>query len=185
MSITLTYHSVSPLRRNVVSRVGFFDKWPLILIDVRTNEGIVGMSYLEPYLAHSARYIIPAIQDLFATRVGKTLRPLDDFFAGRKSLNLIGYEGVAMIANAGLDMAVWDALAKAAEAPLCNLLGGSVGPVPSYNSNGLWLSDPASLASESADLIRGRLRGTEAPVGSRQTSTRSGSHTTSKGSLWR
>ena len=41
-------------------------------------------------------------------RVGKSLRPLDDFLAGRKSLNLIGYEGVAMIANAGLDMAVWE-----------------------------------------------------------------------------
>ena len=68
MSAGLTYHSVIvrpvlvPLHRKVISRVGCFDEWPLILIDVRTNEGIVGVSYLEPYLAQSIRYIVPAIQ---------------------------------------------------------------------------------------------------------------------------
>ena len=34
-----------------------------------------------------------------------------------------------MIAVSGLDMAAWDALAKAAGVPLCVLLGGTVGPV--------------------------------------------------------
>ena len=47
-----------------------------------------------------------------------------------------------MIAVSGLDMAAWDALAKAAGMPLCVLLGGSVGAVQAYNSNGLWLKDP-------------------------------------------
>jgi mandelate racemase len=37
----------------------------------------------------------------------------------------------------GLDMAAWDALARAAGVPLCVLLGGSIGSVPAYNSNGL------------------------------------------------
>src|SRR6059036_3477594 len=40
-----------PLKRPVVSRVGLFDQWPLILIDLYTEEGIVGRSYLEPYEA--------------------------------------------------------------------------------------------------------------------------------------
>ena len=39
-----------PLRRPVVSKVGLFKDWPLILIDLYTHEGIVGRSYLEPYL---------------------------------------------------------------------------------------------------------------------------------------
>jgi mandelate racemase len=52
-----------------------------------------------------------------------------------------------MIAVAGLDMAAWDALAKAADLPLCVLLGGSVGPVNAYNSNGLWLQSPRPNAS--------------------------------------
>jgi len=39
-----------PLKRPIVSKVGLFDRWPLILIDLHTEEGIVGRSYLEPYL---------------------------------------------------------------------------------------------------------------------------------------
>jgi mandelate racemase len=58
-----------------------------------------------------------------------------------------------MIAVAGLDMAIWDALAKAADLPLAVLLGGTIGPVPAYNSNGLWLADVATLASEASELV--------------------------------
>ena len=110
-----------------MSRVGFFDHWPLILIDLRTKEGVVGRSYLEPYLKQSVRYIVPAVEDLIAARVGAPVTPVTDFQAGRNSLNLIRYEGVAMIANAGIDMAAWDALAKAANMPIAVLLGGSTG----------------------------------------------------------
>ena len=49
-------------------------------------------------------------------------------------------------------MAACDALAKAADMPLCVLLGGSVGPVKSYNSNGLWLQEPDAVAAEAVQL---------------------------------
>jgi mandelate racemase len=81
------------------------------------------------------------------------VRPLDDFQQARKALNLVGYEGIAMIAIAGLDMAAWDALAKAAGMPLAVFLGGSLGPVPAYNSNGLWLGDVGTLGAEAVDLV--------------------------------
>ncbi len=71
----------------------------MILIDLYTEEGIVGRSYLEPYLKHSVRYSVPAIHDLAAARKGQPVRPLDDFQNGRRSLNLVGYEGVTMIAD--------------------------------------------------------------------------------------
>ncbi len=96
---------------------------------------------------------MPAIQDLAAAQTGKSLAPLDSFQNDRRSLNLLGYEGVAMIAVSGLDMAIWDALAKAAGMPLAVLLGGTLGPVPAYNSNGLWLIDPATLAREAGELV--------------------------------
>ena len=59
-----------PLKRPVVSRVGLFREWPLILIDLYTNQGVVGHSYLEPYLKQSMRYIIPAFEDLAAAAKG-------------------------------------------------------------------------------------------------------------------
>jgi mandelate racemase len=142
-----------PLRRPIVSKVGRFDRWPMILIDLQTEEGIVGRSYLEPYLAHSARAIVPLIHDLAARRAGSAIRPVDDFQDGQKALTLIGNEGVSMIAVSGLDMASWDALAKAANMPLAVLLGGSPGRVQAYNSNGLWLTDPASLGEEAQGLV--------------------------------
>ena len=158
--LSLTYGSIDvrtvliPLRRPVISRVGRFDEWPLILIDLHTAEGVVGRSYLEPYLLRSARYIAPAIRDLAGSLEGQAIRPLEDFQRGRKSLNLVGYEGIAMIAVAGLDMAAWDALARAAGLPLARLLGGDVGEVPAYNSNGLWLQESAAaLGSEAGELV--------------------------------
>ncbi len=38
---------VLPLKRPIVSKVGLFHDWPLILIDLYTNEGVVGHSYLD------------------------------------------------------------------------------------------------------------------------------------------
>ena len=144
---------VVPLKRPVVSKVGLFSDWPLILIDLYTHEGVVGRSYLAPYLKNSVRYIIPAIEDLAVAQAGKPLAPFDSFQNNRRALNLIGYEGIAMIAVSGLDMAAWDALATSAGLPLAVLLGGSVGPVSAYNSNGLWLSDVSKLAQEASELV--------------------------------
>src|SRR5262249_21926472 len=132
-------HAVSiPLKRPVVSKVGLFNRWPMILIDLHTKEGIVGRSYLKPYLERSVRYLVPAIRDLAEARKGRPIAPLDDFRMGRAEPDRA--RGRLGIAISGLDMAAWDALAKAAELPLAVFLGGSLAPVPAYNSNGLWLT---------------------------------------------
>ncbi|MGH6684739.1 MAG: enolase C-terminal domain-like protein [Pseudolabrys sp.] len=155
-----------PLRRPVVSKVGLFRDWPLILIDLYTEEGVVGCGYLEPYLKNAARYIVPIIEDLAAAQMGKTLAPLDSFQSNRRSLNLVGYEGVTMIAVSGLDMAIWDALAKAAGMPLAVMLGGSLAPVPAYNSNGLWLTEVSTLAKEAEALVaEGQFQGLKLRLG--------------------
>ena len=144
---------VVPLERPVVSKVGLFRDWPIILIDLYTHEGIVGHSYLEPYLKQSMRYIVAAIEDLAGAATGQPVAPLDAYRRGVGSLHLVGREGLSLIAVSGLDMAAWDALAKAADMPLAVLLGGTVGPVAAYNSNGLWLTPIAELGAEAAALV--------------------------------
>ena len=144
---------VLKLKRPVVARIATITDWPLILIDLTTEEGIVGRSYLEPYVVKAMRYLVPALHDLGEMLKGRTVAPVELFDAARKSLHFVGYEGLSMIAAAGLDMATWDALAKAANQPLCVLLGGTVGPVKSYNSNGLWLREPAAVAAEALELL--------------------------------
>jgi mandelate racemase len=63
-------------------------------------------------------------------------------------------------------MACWDALAKALGVPLAVLLGGTVGPVQAYNSDGLGLAPPDRLADEALALLaEGGFRGLKVRVG--------------------
>lgn len=143
---------VLTLKRPVVARIATLTDWPLILIDLSTEEGVVGRAYLEPYVVRSMRYLVPALHDLGEALKGRPVAPAELFTAARRSLHFVGYEGLSMIAASGLDMAAWDALAKAAGLPLCVLLGGTVGPVKAYNSNGLWLRPPRAVAEEAPAL---------------------------------
>jgi mandelate racemase len=157
----LTLHSVrlrllsAPLRRPIVSNptVGRYAEWPFILIDLQTNEGIVGNSYLEPYVAGSASYILPAIEAIAATLKSRPLAPIDCFASAMKAVHLSGKEGVGLVAASGLDMAIWDAVAKSAGMPLAEYLGASTGTVRAYNTNGLWLVPPAQLREEAISLV--------------------------------
>ena len=140
------------LRRPVVARIATMADWPMILIDLHTEEGVTGRAYLEPYAVQSMKYLVAALGDLGRSLKGQKLAPVELYAAARRSLHFVGYQGLSMIAVSGLDMAAWDALARAADLPLCRFLGGSVGPVRSYNSNGLWLSRPGTLADEAIEL---------------------------------
>jgi mandelate racemase len=157
---------VLKLKRPVVARIATLTDWPLILIDLHTEEGIVGRSYLEPYTAKAMRYLIPALHDLGDMLKGRRVAPIELYELARKSLHFVGYQGLSMIAVSGLDMAAWDALAKAAGLPLCVLLGGSVGTVNAYNSNGLWLKEPKAVAAEAIELRdEGGFRGVKLRLG--------------------
>jgi len=142
-----------PLKRPVAARIATIDVWPMILIDLQTEEGVVGRAYLEPYVPKAMKYLIAALHDFGEMLAGQRVAPVEFHQAARRSLHFVGYAGLSMIAASGLDMAAWDALARAADLPLAVLLGGSVGPVPAYNSNGLWLRAPEIVAAEAAELI--------------------------------
>jgi mandelate racemase len=47
---------VLKLKRPIVARVTTITEWPLVLIDIFTEEGIVGRSYLQPYSVKAMRY---------------------------------------------------------------------------------------------------------------------------------
>ena len=66
---------VLKLKRPVVARIATLTDWPLILIDLHTEEGVIGRSYLEPYVPKSMRYLIPAVHDLGEMLKGRRLAP--------------------------------------------------------------------------------------------------------------
>ncbi len=144
---------VVPMRRPLATRVGDFGRWPLLLIDVATEQGITGRGYIGPYLDRAAAALLPAMRDLGAAMRGRPVAPAAAFHASRGWFGLAGYQGLALAAVAGIDIALWDALAKAAGLPLARLLGGTMEPVPAYNSNGLGLIAPAAAGDEALELL--------------------------------
>ena len=141
------------LKRPIKAKIAYIKEWPILIIDLYTNEGIVGRSYLQPYIDKSLKYISSIIDDFSDLLQNKELAPFDNFELMRQSLHFIGYEGLSLAAVSGVDMAIWDAVSKAAAKPLCCYLGGTVGPVKAYNSNGLWLEKGDVLSKEAKLLI--------------------------------
>src|SRR5207253_8335353 len=80
---------VLKLKRPVVARIATIAEWPLILIDLFTEEGVVGRSYLEPYLIKAMRYLIPALHDLASIFKGRRIAPLELYDSARKSLHFV------------------------------------------------------------------------------------------------
>jgi mandelate racemase len=157
---------VVPLGRPVATRVGMFTSWPLLLVDVGTEEGVTGRGYLAPYLPQSLRYLAAMVRDLGRRLAGGPAAPVAVTDGAQRSLTLLGNSGMTSMAIAGVDMACWDALAKARGVPLAVLLGGTLGPVPAYNSNGLGLAPPEGLADEALALLaEGGFRGLKVRVG--------------------
>src|SRR5260370_33611313 len=102
--------------------------WPLILIDLVTEEGIIGRSYLEPYTIKTMGYLVPALQDFGAMLKGRRVAPVELDDLARKSLHFVGYQGLSMIAVSGLHIAAPVARGKAMIQPLCPQLVACVGP---------------------------------------------------------
>ena len=83
---------------------------------------------------------------------GDAVAPFDIEQKLQRRLRLIGPQGMTGMALAGIDMAVWDALAQASGLPLVRLLGGTPQPVAAYNSCGLGLIGPERAAPEARAL---------------------------------
>ncbi|WP_213775785.1 enolase C-terminal domain-like protein [Bradyrhizobium sp. dw_78] len=145
---------VVPLRRPVIAGIGRFDQWPLVLVDLETDGGVVGHSYIAPYRTAAVPSIVAELADLANTLHGRSVAPFDAYERDLTALNVVGVTGVSMIATAAIDMAAWDALAKQAGLSLAVLLGGSIGPHRAYNSNGLWRHEVSTLAKEATDLLQ-------------------------------
>lgn len=142
-----------PLKYPLVTRVVTIETAPLLLIDLLTEEGVTGHAYLFGYLPQGCDYLAPLVEGIAAMCRGDALAPGDLFAKARKGLTLMGHEGLSLMAVSGFDMACWDALAKAAGLPLAVMLGGKVGPLKAYNSNGLGLMDPDELPEQALALI--------------------------------
>jgi mandelate racemase len=125
---------------------------PLLLIDLETEEGVTGRTYLFCYRPSGPRVVALLIEDAVSLIKGEHVRPADIAAKLARRFALIGVTGTVRMALSGLDAAMWDALAVAAGRPLASMLGGSPRPAPAYNSCGLGLMTPDAVADEAVRL---------------------------------
>jgi mandelate racemase len=126
---------------------------PLLLIDVATNVGVTGRAYAFAYTSLTLRSLAQFVRDIAPELIGKSVSPRARMQQMERRLKLVGWQGFAGMVIGTLDMALWDAFARAMDVSLGVLLGGELRPLPSYDSFGMldrrtdlpWLE--ASLAS--------------------------------------
>jgi mandelate racemase len=138
---------------------------PFILIDLETEEGITGRTYLFGYSPLGTRLILTVLEDMATFLKGDPVAPREVAKKFAQRYRLMAVSGIPAIALAGLDCACWDALAIAAGKPLTDFLGGVRKPVPAYNSNGLGLMSPDAAAQEGEELLEGGFRAVKLRLG--------------------
>lgn len=154
-----------PLRRPLQTSGGTVQTAPLVLIDLQTDEGVTGASYLFVYAPLALAPIVSLLEALGALIQGDTAAPFTIEQKLQRRFTLLGAQGLAGMAIAGIDMACWDLVAKAAGVPLAGLLGGQPRPVPAYNSCGLGMIGSDRAGEEAHELMAPGFRAIKVRLG--------------------
>ena len=128
---------VAPIARPVKNAFGVIEAAPLVLIDVATDQGVTGRSYIFAYSRLTLKPLVHLVEEIGRDLAGKAIAPYDLMAAMDAKFRLLGWQGLVGMAVSGLDMAFWDALGQTADQPLVTLLGGSPRPIRAYDSYGV------------------------------------------------
>lgn len=142
-----------PLSRPLATGSGEVSQAPLLLIDLDTSAGVVGRAYLFAIAPWALKPLDHLVRGLVESVIGTTLAPFVLHETLRARVVLPGAHGLSGLALSGIDMAAWDALARYHGLPLATLLGGEPRAIQAYNSNGLGVRTPDSLAEEAKALV--------------------------------
>jgi mandelate racemase len=128
----------APIKRPLRTASGYIGAFPLVLIDVVTDEGVTGHAYAQVYLPALLPALEATVQSLGQLVQGQALAPRDVHAFLLKRLRLWGAKNLVGTAMGGLDMALWDAYARARNEPLHVTLGAAPRAFRAYFSVGLY-----------------------------------------------
>jgi mandelate racemase len=142
---------------------GTVNTFPMVLLDIVTDAGISGASYVFTYTPLALKPVAQLLQNLEALLKGQPCAPQELEQMLRKRFRLLGPQGFVGMAIAAIDMAAWDAQCKAANLPLARMLGGSSKPLRAYAAVGM--SGVAGSAQEAEHGVRAGFSAVKAKIG--------------------
>ena len=125
-----------PMREPHQTASGVITESPLVLTDVVTDTGITGHSMVFTYTPAALTPTAELIQNCAPLVQGDVLAPAEIEQKRAKRFRLLGTQGLVGMALAAIDMALWDALARAHDMSIIQLLGGVEKPVRAYGAVG-------------------------------------------------
>ena len=143
----------APMKRPLATSIASVTVAPLLLIDLETDDGIVGRSYLFALAKHHLPPLAKLLEAMAEMVKGDEVAPLDLERKLRARYALLGVHNMVLFAMAGIDMAAWDALGQSLRLPLVRLLGAAPRPIRAYNSKGLGIQPMKALEKEAVELV--------------------------------
>src|SRR5262245_30689611 len=142
---------------------GVVSESPLVLIDAVTDQGVAGHGITFTYTAAALKPVAEFVRNVEPLVKGEPLAPAEMEGKLSRRFRLLGTQGLVGMALAGIDMALWDALARSQGLPLVRLLGGVPKPIQAYGAVG-YDGVAESAATAEAWAKRG-FRGVKAKIG--------------------
>ena len=141
----------APLEPPLRNSLNTIARAPLVIAEARTEQGVTGNAYVFPYTPAALGPTAALVRNIGAMLRGRAVAPAALWAELHNGFRILGTEGLVQIALSAIDMALWDALARAAGVPLCRLLGAEPRPAPIYASLRGW--GPAMLAEEAGQAV--------------------------------
>jgi mandelate racemase len=155
----------APMKRPLATSIATVSVAPLLLLDLETDAGITGRSYLFAIGRHNLAAIAKLVEAMAEMVKGDEVAPFDLERKLRARYSLLGVHNIVLFAMAGIDMAAWDAAAQAMGQPLARLLGAAPRPIQAYNSKGLGLLPEKELVKEASELVAEGFRAVKLRMG--------------------
>jgi len=152
-----------PLPEPHRTAAGVVAESPLVLTDVVTDAGVVGHSLVFTYTPAALHPTADLIRNLEPLLVGLPLAPAEVEQQLARRFRLLGTQGLVGMALAAVDMALWDALARARGVSLTRLLGGVERPLRAYGAVGF--DGPEGCARTAAAWAERGLTAVKAKIG--------------------
>lgn len=152
-----------PLGRPMRTASGTLPGAALCLIDVETDAGVTGTSYIFTYTPKMLAAVASLHSDIGEMFAGQPLDPTGQFDRFISTFRLLGVQGLLGMYFAGVEQAMWDALGKIEGKSVCRLLGGEEKPIQAYDSFG-FIDPKEDLGLVEASVIAG-FRGIKIKLG--------------------